>query len=740
MKHKEYYPTLAGVFIVSSAMIIFEVLLTRLYSAVMWYHFVFLAVSMAMFALALGGIWVYRLSTKKGKEYIRQHSDQLERKSLAGMSFSMLIMTVLFYLLPYYDFMFVFYILAGGVPFIFAGTYLSLAFSRFADKSSYIYFVDLVGAAAGSGLVILLLDNFSILRTVVVIFLVLISTLMLKTYSGRARTAGSAVLLTLLVFTLLSGNVIDNIANNFGAYQGSPKLLGKLPSDAKRVFTSWDSIARTDVIETNKDENKIVLVDGASISYMIPFGDDTGKLEKLKKEPEYFPFALGNRKNALLIGPGGGRDMVLAHLAGIHDLTAVEINPGTVKAARQLKDFNGNIYDRPGTKTYVMDGRSFISRDKNSYDIIYLARVMTQNAEVQGYALSENYIYTAEALNEYYDRLTDNGILAFGLHGNLDLVKALATALDVLEKKGISQEAALKQIAIVNTKMEGMQGHAQLHYPLLIIKKTPFSNEETAKLMELTKGSQGEPVHVPGVYEKMMFPAKEELKKWVVYDNSPFFYNVSTGVPGYIWLILVAVVLFGMVFFPWAILKGPKEIKHFSIYFSLLGIGFMLVEIPLLQKFILFFGHPTLTFAVVIASILLAGGLGSFTASYIGKRVTPTVIGFAVAALVIVFNLTLGNLLETYQGLPLVQKVGLVFAVLLPVGFMLGMPFPMGIRKLSDKYGSYVPVMWGINGWMSVIGSVLALVLAISFGFTQTLYIGALCYVLLALVTYNGSY
>ncbi len=734
---KNTFPVLSSVFVVSTSLIMYEIILTRLYSAVMWYHFVSLAVSIALFSLALGGILVYRYPLKEKKKRQNLKLKTWERSSLTGLAVSILILTLVFYRVPYHNDLYMIYILAGGIPFVFGGIYLSISFFNFPSQSSYIYFADLIGSAAGGALIMKLLNDYSIMRTVVIISLVLLVVMAIRFLPGKKRLLGSVLTSFMFIIAVFFGGIIDEWSVNFKAYQGEPKMLGMLSGNPQSIFTTWDSLAKTDVIETDKDNNKIVLVDGAASSYMLPFNGNYQEVSNLRKETGYLPFAVGERDNALIIGPGGGKDILLAHLAGVHDITAVEINPGTVRAARKFKDFNGNIYDRPGTKTHVIDGRTFISQDKNKYDIIYLSLVMTKASEMQ-----ENYIYTAEAFEEYLNHLTEEGKLAFLLHGESDFSKALATAIKVLDKRGISRAEIANHIAIVNTQkdndkeLEAAGQHGEkLYYPLLIVKNTPFKQTEANALLALSQQGSSNPVYLPQKGTELKLPSNDDLESWVVNDNKPFFYNSSNGAPKSVWAILIVMTLGGLIFIYPPLRHRSKEVKHYGSYFALLGISFMLIEIPLLQNFILFLGRPTLTFSTVIASLLFAGGLGSFATSFFKRDNTPVLAGIGIALMVLIMNLKLDDFLAGYQGVPILNKIMIVFLVLLPLGFLMGIPFPVGIKRMEEKNRNFVPVMWGINGWMSVVGSVGALVLAMHFGFTQTLYMGAIGYLLFAVFT-----
>ncbi|MFZ5944890.1 MAG: hypothetical protein ACOYVD_12315 [Bacillota bacterium] len=719
---------LLAVFLISLSLFMFEITLTRLFSALMFYHFVFLAVSIAILSLGLGGIWVYKIRTGNREIYGFNKYNILERSSLL-FGLSTIAVTLVIYKTPFFSTAFLIYLLLGAVPFILGGMFLSEAFYRFPDKSLLIYFADLVGSGIGSILIIKLLDSFSPLTSVLLLSMIGFTAFLLISSKDKLllKTFG---ILTLLALTIISGQYIDNVIADFTAYSGGAKTLSAL-KNPKSVFTTWNSFARTDVIETTDRREKLVLVDGSAVSKMMPFNGDLKSLNYLQQEIGYLAFTQGINTNALLIGPGGGMDLLLARYAGIEDITAVEINKGTIEAARKYADFNGNIYDLPGTKTLVEDGRSFISTDTSKYDVIYLSMVMTQASETLGYALSENYIYTKEAFSQYLNHLKPNGRLALVLHGKNDLQKAVMTIISTLEKNGLSREDAINSIAYISSNSADVEHHSGVYYPLLIVKNAPFTEEESIELKAMAALGKHDILHLPYLQSDRSLLLRD-ISDWVVTDNSPFFYNsIGKKVPITIWFVFATVFFFGgRALLPYRTKLLGQDSKHYSYYFILLGLGFMLIEIPLLQKFVLFIGHPTLTFSIIITVLLTSGGIGSLLASRF-KKLSPIIPAGFAAAYSLIISTILPKVFTYWQGYPLEFKILITVITLAPLGFALGIPFPYGLRLLeNNNYKELIPLMWGINGWTSVLGSILALMIAMVFGYSWSLLLGSLMYLL----------
>ncbi len=728
-------PLIIGIFLVGLTLFMYQIILTRLFSTILSYHFVFMVISLSMLGLTLGGVYSFKWFTTHNKI----DSEALRRKKLSVLGFLSLslLATVLFlYKTPFHTFIIPIYLFLSTLPFVFGGYYLSLAFKEWVNKSNILYFADLIGSAIGAILIVLLLNNFSILRVGIILSFIPLIVLVLNIQKRIYIITGMVVTLSIISLLLTQGNFVDNWAKDFGAFKGSPKVLGSLSDDNPRiVYTFWNSLARTDVVETDTDQDKIVLVDGGAASRMIPFDGDLESVEYLKRNLGYFPFSYKENQSALLIGPGGGRDILLAKLAGVESITAVEINPGSVKATEAFKDFNGDIYGSDNVKSYIDDGRSFVSKDSNKYDVIFLSLVMTQASEALGYALSENYIYTKEAYETYLDHLNPGGTLAFVLHGENDLYKATTTILKIFEEKGISRDDAVEYITVINSPNTHDQEAAHIMYPLLMVKNTPFEKVESEEIIELSLNAKAKIVSLPKIHEKLLdfIPPKEVESSYLVTDNYPFFYNKGRIAPLIVIVMLIVTLLIGRYFTGKSLRTKNRDVTYFRAYYSYIGLGFMLIEIPLIQKFILLFGHPTLTFSTVIPILLFAAGLGSLFSRVITSRITLKTVGIIIFGYTVLLFAYLPNFIDTFQGAELSMKFFATFILLLPLGLFMGIPFPSGLKIMETKsIADYVPLMWGINGWMSVVGSILALVLAMSFGYNITLLVGASIYLLFA--------
>jgi len=750
LSSESLFPLLGSVFIVSLSVLMFEITLTRIFSVISSYHFVFVVVSLAVLGLGLGGAFTHRIKQKiAGKGSVS--SALLFLSLLFSLS---LISSPILLLKASTTGALIFYSFAGIVPFFFAGMFLSLVFTGFAGQSSKIYFADLAGAATGSLMIILVLQLWGAINTALLLGgIASLSTLFLALASKRKILMASTLICSSFLFLLFYLNLSSKYINlNFSLHTSPVKTLftnlNNLDGGGRIVDTNWDAFARTDVTEGKDLGVKWIYLDGGAGSKMLKFDGDLHKLAPLAADIGFFPFYQGRKDKILIIGPGGGLDVLLALLGGVKAITAVEINPGSVKAVKKFSSFNGNIYDFSNVKIFLGDGRSFVKRSQERYDIIYLSLVYTQAASMIGYPLAENYIFTKEAFVDYLDHLDKDGRVVMLLHDSEDLMKVFVTAISVLGDKGVSPENASKHMVIINDFM-GIRDPDLVHMPLFILKESPFTPEEATVVLKTALVLEKIPLFIPYVYEEgpySLIGTKTGLKEFISHsvinlkpavDDSPFFYNFNKGVPPLLrTLLLISLFLAGAFFIPSYTRRKHKnsqavpDIFHFLLYFTCLGVGFMLIEVALIQKFILFLGYPTLAFSVTLFSILLGGGLGSLSSNFMERRLTRKIslIALGIAAMVIAYLFGLPFLLDRFLSSSILARSLITMATTFPLGFLMGVPFPTGLRILNDFFSEDIAWMWAVNAVMSVVGSILAVIIAILFGFTWALLAGAVAY------------
>jgi len=453
-----------------------------------------------------------------------------------------------------------------------------------------------------------------------------------------------------------------------------------------------------------------------------------------------------------VVGAGGGRDILAALKAGATHVDAVELNSHLVDAlSGQFRQFSGNVYHLPGVHAVVGEGRSFLTHSPGDYDFIQISLIDSWAATAAGaFALSENYLYTVEALRLYLQRTTREGVVSISrwMSGDRQLEGARLAELAsrALRLEGISDPA--RHVVVFQAWDVGT----------FLISRAPFDQARMAKLDAIAEDRgfrRRWPVPDDTDHDTVVASVmtdgsdkyeKEGLDLSASTDDRPFFFQTVSLFgrvdPEYLATlsnnehsVALLRMLLGMVsaltvvlfFLPFAIarrLQRSRELWYQSGYFLAIGLGFMLVEVPWMQRFVLYLGHPSYATTVVLASLLLGAGAGSLTASRVRMETIKT-WGLLVPATLLAVNLGLAVLFGATLGLPFSIRVAISSAVLLPTGFLMGFPFAIGMARSAEEHK---PWLWAINGSAGVLASVFSVALSIELGFTRATTIGAACY------------
>jgi len=739
-----------SVFLITLSLFSYEILLTRLFSVILSHNLVFMVVSFSIFGGGLGAIYTYRqLKTKENLDI-----KIMITKLSALLALSIVGTILLIYRLPYIP-IYSLYALIGVIPFVVGGSIISVIFKEFIEISSKLYFMDLVGSALGSVAIIKIMNSYGFMYSVIITTSIAVTaSIFISAYFQEKKGAfAKALFLFALAAVLIEGNFLTEIEKGFSSYLSSPNtvinyLQGTDEKPLGISYSKWNAVSRTDVIETTNENEKIVVTDGGASAPMIKFDGDLNKISYLKRQVNYVPFAIGKNDKTLVIGSGGGKDVLFALLGGSKDISAVEINSSTIEATNEFKEFTGDIYGRPEVKVFIQDGRNFIENSSENYDNIYLSMVMTNAIENTMYSLSENYLFTEEAFEKYFERLKEGGKLSFMTHSQLDMTRIVNTGIKVLMDKGVKQEEVTDYFVIVNgaSAYHSMDHGNMISMPMIIFKKIPFTDEEISSLLDIAGYQKRQLVHYPGgeygvfgmlknneiSYDDMLDAFNVNVKP--ISDNSPFFYNYTHLVPKEIIFtgILVLVIWLGIRkrYFE------EKNTSEASKYFIAIGMAFMLIEIPLVQKTSLYFGSPTIAFSSVLFSILISSGIGSLISGHklTRKYITKSPMYLLLTSIsVLTVLLTIDKVTLLTNDFNIFYKVATVFFTILPMGIPMGIPFPTGINKIKENMSDeeIVPLMWGTNGIFSVIGSILAVSISMKLGFDITIVIGALMYLYL---------
>jgi predicted membrane-bound spermidine synthase len=780
---KQFWILLSGIFLTSFSLIAFEITASRVLSVLLSYHYVFVILCLALFGLGLGGMFVH---------FFRPQIP-LEEKRFTVLAFfaSLYSLAIPFSIIFIIQFGYIdkiqINILFHGflllIPFFLAGVLLAELYRLFPMISAKIYGADLIGAAAGSFGAILFLNILGGISTNFLLGVMASLAAVFFAMEGLRESRKGLLIssITFLILAILLGiNLVGGYLLDIPVGANPTKEIHDALSSfrGKIIETRWSAFGRTDLVEFSKyPDHMDIYIDGTAGSPMYRFNgnvnDPGSTISSLKATfPGYFPFLYlkeEERHNALIIGPGGGRDILLALMGGVQKITAVEINKDLVDMVRRYSWFNGGIYtDFDNVNIVVDEGRNFLKRQEEKYDIIMLSLPVTNSSRsLEGYALTENFIFTTESISDYLDHLTDEGRLVFVGHNDAEILRLLCVSLAALYKRGVNIATAMKQIYIVGSD----------EYLVFVLKRTPFKPKEVFPIYQAMHQFELESIlsyfpHIrqPGALNPALMALGSgritfnDFVKMVkergydispVTDNSPFFYKFEVGTPKPVSMVFWSAVILSVLIIlvpPLYLKKGithrealslnkryfDKSLLRPAVLFSMLGMGFMLVEISLIQRFMLFLGYPVISLAVLLSSLLGGAGMGSlwsgrFAPDKINRGIAMSSLSIVVMVLGYIFLLPI--VFDQLLGLDLFVRILASIFILLPLGFLMGIPFPLGIRWLKERrLETLIPWMWGINGVSSVLGSVMTIVVAMSFGFTEAILISAVCYFIAFLI------
>jgi predicted membrane-bound spermidine synthase len=520
-----------------------------------------------------------------------------------------------------------------------------------------------------------------------------------------------------------------------------------------------------------------IIIDADAATPIYRWNGSQSDIAWIQKYMDYLPYEMINANNTLVIGSGGGEDILVALSDGVGNVTAVELNPLVISAVKRFDSQSGNIYNNNNVELIIDDGRRFISSSSEKYDVIVLKLVDSWAAQLAGgYALSENYLYTVEAFQQYFRHLDkDSGGMLVMTRWNFELPRLMPLIVDSLVKEtGKSRESVAKHVMVIEDRPGlyfGRSDDNQKYYPILVmIKSTPFLDGEAIMVKEKAEANQAEITmladnYVAAPFNKLFnndstvyseyFSTTVASNPTVPTDDSPFYF-AREQIPKQMIILLVTVMAISGLLSVLLIYHARKRrVKFdsrssFHVLFAIfIGVGFMILEVTFIQKFLLLLGTPIMALTVILFTILLSSGIGS----YISGRIFSTRPHRAVltsipilAGIIIIYFLYLQYVIESTISMELQYRIALTFGLLFPAGFLMGFQFPSLIKmaslialqnknkvvfqydNYSDSKNNNTTLLWGINIVASVIGTVLAAILAMIIGFNGNLLIGLSMY------------
>ena len=759
----------------------------RLFSIIQWHHFAYMIISLALLGYGVSGAFLMLLQRPLLQRFAASYIINLALFGLASVTCFLLAQRIPFnaeevlwdprqgvWLLSTY--------LLLAVPFFFAANAIGLALVHYRKRLSRIYAADLVGAGLGSIGILALLFALLPAQALTVLSVLGIAAAVVAAWELRQRLIVAWLLLPLAVALLLIPGSWRTL--EMSPYKGLSQTL--LISDTRMIAQRSSPLGLLNVVEsatiplrhapglslnatTEPPPQLAVFTDGDGLSVINRYRGDTQTLAYLDQLTSALPYHLRPIQRGLILGAGGGADVLQALYHHAANIDAVELNPQLARLlTTDFADFAGHLYEIPGVTLHIGEARSFVAGSAGDYDLIQVSLLDSYSASASGqYALSENHLYTTEALGEFLPQLAADGFLSITRWIKLpprDTLKLLATAIDALRASGVHDPG--QQLVLIR----GWQTST------LLVKNGAVSAADIERVRTFCAARSFDVAWYPGItrdesnrYNRLRDAWFHDAARALLgeqrerflddykfnltpsSDDRPHFFHffkwrtlkevlqlrerggASLADAGY--LIMVATLVQAVIASVLLILlpiwiyqrrfpAGQQAVCRSRVvgYFLVLGLAFLFIEIAFIQKFLLFLHHPLYAIAVVLSSFLVFSGLGSAWLGRTSAGNRGKLLGLAVTGIVVLgtlYLLLLGPLLEQLAALPDVARILISAALIAPLAFCMGMPFPLGLARLAEHAPDLIPWAWAINGCASVISAVLATLLAIHLGFAH---------------------
>ncbi len=761
----------AGVFLLSIGMLAAQFLLTRILSLVFWYHFVFLIISVVMFGLTAGTLLIYflpkRFTQIKTIPYITQYA------VLSGLAVFFTFLSLFYFPAVLNDLWSLkvkaivnVYFPILVIPFVFMGMAFSLILTRFPQAIGKIYGVNLLGSAGGCLAAYFILNTFNGGSAILVLSAIFLLAAACFTRESQSVNKAFGRFLLVIVGILLIGALVNQRVNAIQYMWYKDRFTGKTILQKWNFFShvalakpsfkpfGWGYSPKVWDREIKSKELMIVIDEGAGT--VLTLFNKLEDLDYLNMDISSLVYHIRPPKSALIIGAGGGRDLMAAVINDTQKVVGVEINNDVIDIA--YNKVKNPVLRFPQVQIHNDDGRSFVARSREQYDVIQASLVDSFAAASSGaFALSENSLYTKEAWITYLKHLTPTGVLTFSrwYHKHpLEMYRVLTLAKSALREVGITDYR--KHILIAKVDAGGGK------WPdvgTILVSRTAFTDEEIRTLYKvsaqmefevaLTKDHSIDPVleeiltvsgdsyNIPSVNGNIDPPVDNKPFYFYYSDFRHFFKKIAateTEGPRVLKNVTFLIVLFGVVFLLIPFLVTPQsrgfEKAQFPavLYFSSIGLAFMFIEIPLIQRLGIFLGHPVYGLTVVLFGLLLFCGLGSMYSKKIKAVNDFQRLAFVLLGLIIVLAFILPAVLQSAMAASVFVKVFISLFCVGSIGFLMGIPFPFGVSQVSQNSKAPLIFYWAVNGFTSMCASAFATVILIHLGYPWAVMVGFVFY------------
>ena len=784
------------IFLVCFSSLLLEISYTRIVSYKLFYYFTYLVIGLALLGLGAGGVFV-----AVSKRLQRGATSTIVTACLLAGAVAAAVGYLVVALIPVntlllwdYDteslknagalLVIAFVLFASFLP---AGIILSTVFGRQAQSIGRLYFADLAGAALACALAVPLMSWIGPPAAVMLAGLTLTLAAVRLAFRDHRRARPLSVslagaLAVLLAIGLIASDALPDVRTDGGK-------TSKGVTDAKLVYSSWSPLFRVDVREIPKERLRFFIHDGLPGSIMLEWDGKRSSLRDFHFEETHsdLPFAIATSApdKVLIIGAAAGHDILVSLHRDAREIDAVELNPVTHHlVSEEMAEYAGHVAQQPGVDYVLGDGRSYLAQHDGKYDLIWFpapdSYSATNASSASAFVLAESYLYTAEAVEDSLEHLAPGGVLA-AQFGEVDFrkipnrtVRYLATVRKALAREGVTDPA--RHFIVASSPLPAFP-----RVSTILVKKEPFTAAEVERFRAaMPEGTTL--AYAPGVdvgrsaVQRMSSGSAADLERFSenypfsvgsITDDKPFFwhfkpftdvarqmndpintFNLEVAVGERVLIVLLGIAALLSVLFllaPFVLIRErwrqlPRKGRS-VLYFGAIGFGFMAFEITMIQRLVLFLGYPTYSLTVTLSSLLIFVGLGALAS----RRFAPTnrtlaAMGVLVALLTAYLLVGLTPTTSALLDLPLGVRIAIAFLLLAPLGLCLGFFMPLGVRAVADlsEYSSeYVAWGWALNGFASVLGSVLVTMLAMTYGFQIVLCFALGAYVV-ALVALRG--
>ncbi|MFQ5815237.1 MAG: hypothetical protein ACE5G7_01940 [Candidatus Hydrothermarchaeaceae archaeon] len=744
---------LVGMFLASLATLSFEVALSYEFAYVFWFYHSFLIITVAMFGLGLGGVAAFFIRGRWAYSSILFYS-----ALVMGLSMPMILLALVYSGLESQYPLLAAAMVASAVPFFFSGACIGSGLSYPTVEKrriSYIYTADLTGAGTGCFVVLALIPYIGVEGSMILSALISVSaTVFLADLRSIRRGLSLGFAVVLLTFLLLN-------ASHLVPESSPDKFLARLKNDgATTLHTQWTPLSRVDVVEYQN--GMIRLIENAI--YPITASRGVGS-DRVMNDPRYSMF-LHQPRDMLAIGAGGGVEVAMALSSGVERVDAVEINPFIADyVSNDLSEYSNGLYGDPRVYLYVEDGRSFLYRS-GEYDLIENGVLGSSGVAVPSTSMltfEDIYVYTVEANVEYFGHMRDGGVTLTIIYGLLDdyntvdpergvtyfMLRQYNTVKEALTRVGVDPDKRFMLFRRIQPPDSLQARFAQEEYTFIF--KDELTSQRVKEYLTWAAEHDLTPVYAPyydgsldleGIIKTL--PPGRDVSPAT--DDRPFFYYVYRGPPGELYLLLLILIFVTAVVIVLPVSRSQglrREHGAFLTYFSALGLAYILVEVVVIQYLTLLLGSPAHAFQVALFAMLVFSGLGSMLSGRVvrnDERVhTAAVYAIVmVIGLIIFYAIGLYPTIQRMMSLPFLARMAVGVAILFPLATAMGAPYPLGLRIVSRLGGENVVWMYAVNAAGSIMGSIAAIMIALSLGFRTAMLFGGGFYLLALLAIMAG--